>query len=155
MLTGLLYRVKESKDSCQAQYDRVYGCFQQNLNKDDASGDQSGACTGLLEDFAKCKKQWGCCCLSDDDLSGAIFFGIISRWNNRGLKFARSNQDAINTTIRNKRYCSAHYLSSFKTLKSKSLLSLHFSSMLFCHYQNSLITLSICKLKGFWGFGVD
>jgi hypothetical protein len=57
ILTGLWYRVKESKESCQAQYDRVYGCLQTNLNKDDASGDHAGACTGLLEDYAKCSKQ--------------------------------------------------------------------------------------------------
>ena len=54
-------RVKDSKESCQAQYGRVYDCLQHNLNKHDASGEHAGACTGSLEDFAKCTKQWGGC----------------------------------------------------------------------------------------------
>jgi hypothetical protein len=55
----LSFRVKDSKDSCQTQYSRVYDCLQHNLNKNDATGEHAGACTGSLEDFAKCTKQWG------------------------------------------------------------------------------------------------
>ena len=51
------YRVRDSKANCASQYDRVYGCLQENLSKNDAHGEDAGACTGLLEDFAKCNKQ--------------------------------------------------------------------------------------------------
>ena len=53
----LSFRVKDSKDSCQTQYSRVYDCLQHNLNKNDATGEHAGACKGSLEDFAKCTKQ--------------------------------------------------------------------------------------------------
>ena len=53
----LTFRVKDSKDSCQTQYSRGYDCLQHNLNKNDATGEDAGACTGSLEDFAKCTKQ--------------------------------------------------------------------------------------------------
>ena len=52
-----IFRVKDSKDSCQTQYSRVYDCLQNNLSKQDATGEHAGACTGSLEDFAKCTKQ--------------------------------------------------------------------------------------------------
>ena len=57
VISNLSCRVKDSKDSCNAQYSRVYDCLQQNLSKQDATGEHAGACTGSLEDFAKCTKQ--------------------------------------------------------------------------------------------------
>jgi hypothetical protein len=50
------YRVKDSKANCTSQYQRAYDCLDKNLSKNDASGEDAGACTGLLEDFAKCKQ---------------------------------------------------------------------------------------------------
>ena len=47
--------VKESRDNCAAQYERAFGCLSANIDK--ASSHVDGACTGDLEDFAKCRKQ--------------------------------------------------------------------------------------------------
>jgi len=51
------FRVKESKESCNVQYSRAFECLEKNVSKHDASGEDAGACTGFLEDFARCRGQ--------------------------------------------------------------------------------------------------
>ena len=51
-------RVKDSKANCNAQYEKVYGCLKNHLGKEgEVHGDHQGACSGQLEDFARCTKQ--------------------------------------------------------------------------------------------------
>ncbi len=46
--------IKESQESCTAQYERAFACLSANIDKTEHV---DGVCSGDLEDFARCRKQ--------------------------------------------------------------------------------------------------